>query len=61
VTTVVISNLMEIGWSRWDRSRISPHCRTGALASSTAPRETDLSPRMGESPRKRPTDLQVVK
>jgi hypothetical protein len=39
----------------------APDDPVAALASSTAPRDGDLSPRMGEAQRKRPSHLQVVK
>ena len=39
----------------------APDDPVAALASSTAPRDDDMAPRIGESPRKRPSHLQVVK
>ena len=39
----------------------APDDAVAALASSTVPREADLTARMTETPRKRPSHLQVVK
>ena len=39
----------------------APDDPVAALASSTVPREADLTARMTDTPRKRPSHLQVVK
>jgi stringent starvation protein B len=39
----------------------APDDPVAALASSTSPRDGDMSPRIGDPPRKRPSHLQVVK